>query len=351
MRVLVTGHNGYIGSVLVPVFHEAGHEVVGLDTNLYGDECLFGRAAVADVPSFDGDVRDATPEIFQGIDAVVHLAAVCNDPLGNLNPDCTYEINHRATVRLAQMAKEAGVPLFLQSSSCSIYGKAGDELLTEEADFNPVTPYGESKVLVERDLSKLADDDFSPVFLRNATAYGLSPRLRMDLVLNNLVGAAYATGKVLVQSDGTPWRPIVHIKDISRAFLALMEAPREAVHNQAFNVGGTEENYQVSQLADMAEQVVPGARVEYAEGGGPDPRCYRVDFSKLTNALPNFQLEWNARRGMEELYEAFQREGVTGEDLFGPRYMRIKRVQGLMDTGSLDSSLRWTATRLASRAA
>ncbi|MEX2430864.1 MAG: SDR family oxidoreductase [Dehalococcoidia bacterium] len=349
MRVLVTGHNGYIGSVLVPLLLEAGHEVTGVDSNLYDGDCAFGAVQPALVPSFDMDVRDAGPELLANIDAVVHLAAVCNDPIGNLHPECTYEINHRATVRLARLAKAAGVPRFLQSSSCSIYGSAGDELLTEEAEFQPVTAYGESKVLVERDVAALADDGFSPVFLRNATAYGVSPRLRMDLVLNNLVGWAFTTGQVLVQSDGTPWRPIVHIEDISRAFIALLEAPTEDVHNQAFNVGGTDENYQVSQLAAMVEETVPGARVEYAEGGGPDPRCYKVDFSKLQRTLPEFQLQWNAQKGMEELYEAFQREGVSSEELFGPRYMRIKRVQGLMDLGSLGPDLRWKpAERLAS---
>ncbi|MEX2599250.1 MAG: SDR family oxidoreductase [Dehalococcoidia bacterium] len=348
MRVLVTGHDGYIGSVLVPLFLEAGHEVAGMDSVLYGQECAFGEQSRHDVQSFIVDVRDAEPEMLEGFDAVVHLAAVCNDPLGNLNPDSTYAINHRATVRLAEMAKAAGVPRFLQSSSCSIYGAAGDELLTEEADFHPVTPYGESKVLVERDVSGLADDDFSPIFLRNATAYGASPRLRMDLVLNNLVGAAYATGQVLVQSDGTPWRPIVHIEDIARAFLALMEAPRTVVHNQAFNVGGTEENYRVSDLAEIVEQVVPGSRVEYAEGGGPDPRCYRVDFSKLYEALPDFRLKWNARLGAEQMYDAFQTAGLAAEDLFGPRYMRIKRVQQLMDGGTLESTLRWNRVGLLS---
>jgi nucleoside-diphosphate-sugar epimerase len=279
MRTLVTGHNGYIGSVLAPLIAAAGHDVVGLDTYLFED-CSLGEDTVR-IESLRCDVRDVRATDLAGFDAIIHLAALSNDPLGNVNPQCTYDINHLASVRLARLAKQAGVPRFLFASSCSLYGVAGDALLTEDAAFNPITPYGESKVRVELDVAKLADDRFSPTFLRNATAYGVSPRLRADIVVNNLVGVAYTTGEVLIQSDGTPWRPLVHIEDIARAFLAVLEAPREVVHNEAFNVGRTEENYRVRDLAEMVQEIVPGSRVRYAEGGGPDPRCYRVDCGKL----------------------------------------------------------------------
>src|SRR6266853_2794176 len=247
MKVLVTGHLGYIGSVMVPMLQAAGVHVTGLDNALFAD-CLFGDAPAA-VPELRKDVRDVEAADLEGFDAVIHLAGLSNDPLGNLNPDLTYDINHHASVRLARLAKEVGVRRFLFSSSCSTYGAAGDKILDETADFNPVTPYGRSKVLVEQEVAQLASPEFSPVFLRNATAYGVSPRLRFDLVLNNLMAWALTTGRAFIKSDGTPWRPIVHIEDISRAFLAALEAPRELIHNQAFNVGRSEENYQIRDLA------------------------------------------------------------------------------------------------------
>jgi nucleoside-diphosphate-sugar epimerase len=339
MRVLVTGHNGYIGSVMVPILRKAGHEIVGLDTYLY-EECTFGDE-VPDVPSVRIDLRDVTPDDVRGFDAVIHLAALCNDPLGNMNPGSTYDINHHASVRLAQAAKDAGVPRFLFASSCSLYGLAGDELLTEEAAFNPITPYGESKILAERDIRPLADENFSPVYMRNATAYGVSPRLRCDIVVNNLVGYAYTQGDVLIQSDGTPWRPLVHIEDISRAFLAALEAPREAIHNQALNVGRNEDNVRVSEIADMVKAVVPGCTIRYAEGGGPDPRSYRVDCTKITQMLPAFKPQWSVAKGVTELYAAYQTVGLTAEQFQGNKYLRLKQIKKLQDEGRLDDDLRW----------
>src|SRR5262249_3234606 len=260
----------------------------------------------------------------KGFDAIIHLAALSNDPVSDLNPECTYEINHRASLRLAELAKTTNVPRFLFSSSCSLYGLAGGaDFLTEEAAFNPVTPYGESKVLVERDVSRLADENFSPTYLRNSTAYGVSPRLRADLVVNNLVGFAYTTGEVLIASDGTPWRPLVHVEDICRAFLAVLQAPREVVHNQAFNVGKTTENYQIRDIAQMVQEVVPGSTVKYAEGGGPDPRCYRVDCGKLAATLPGFTPRWTVRRGIEQLYAAYQAQRITKDEFLGSKYLRI----------------------------
>ena len=287
-----------------------------------------------------GDASGVRSDL-DGFEALIHLAALSNDPLGDLNPGITYDINHVASVRLARLAKSARVARFLYSSSCSSYGKAGDDLVDETAELHPITAYAVSKVRVERDVAALANDHFSPTFLRNATAYGVSPRLRFDLVLNNLVAWAYTKGRVHIKSDGSPWRPIVHIEDISRAFLAALAAPREVVHNQALNVGQTEENYRIRELAAIVQEVVPGSHIEYAKDGGPDPRCYQVDFGKIQRVLPEFKPQWNARRGAEELYAAYRGVGLVLEDCEGPRFKRIDHLKHLMATGRVDATLRW----------
>jgi len=342
MRVLLTGHDGYIGHVLLPMLLDRGHHVTGLDSFLYED-CGFASEEVAPSALLRKDIREVGLEDLRGFDAVLHLAGISNDPLGDLQPAATYAINHEASVRLARLAKEAGVARYVFSSSCSNYGAAGNEFLDETAGFNPVTPYAESKVWVERDVAALADDSFTPTFLRSATAFGVSSRLRGDLVVNNLVGYAYTSGAVLIKSDGMPWRPLVHIEDISRAFVAVLEAPRELVHNEAFNVGVTSENYRVREVAQMVAETVPGSKVTYAGDASPDARNYRVTCDKIRARLPAFQPQWTVRKGIEQVYEAFCHHGTGKEEFLSSQFIRLKRIRELQTAGALDDMLRWRA--------
>ncbi|HWL48297.1 MAG TPA: SDR family oxidoreductase [Acidimicrobiia bacterium] len=341
MRVLTTGHAGYIGSVLAPLLQAAGHEVVGFDTGFYSG-CDFGSGPEP-ILELVGDLREVRPEQLEGFDAIVHLAALSNDPLGSIDPEVTYEINFEASVRLALAAKAAHVPRFLFASSCSLYGSAGDAPLDEMAPLGPITPYAETKAWFERALRPMADDDFSPTYLRNATAHGISPRLRGDLVVHNLVGSALTTGEVLIKSDGSPWRPLIHVEDIGRAFLAVLEAPRELVHDQAFNVGRDDQNFQVRDIANVVAAAVPGSEVVYAPGGEPDARDYRVDFSKIHSQLPELKIQWDLEESVEDLVAEFRRHELTLGTLDGPRHTRLRRIEQLRDSGALDERLRWVS--------
>ena len=344
MRILLTGHQGYLGTIIAADLVAAGHDVVGLDTGYFAD-CTLGPvpAEVAALPAHAADLRDVTAAHVEGVQAVVHMAALSNDPLGALAPETTHAVNHHASVRLARLARAAGVSRFVYASTCSVYGASGtDALLGEDAPLAPITPYAVSKVRVEEDLHALADDSFSPTYLRNATAFGVSPRLRADIVLNNLVGSAVLTGTIKVLSDGTPWRPLAHAQDISSGVLATLAAPREAVHDQAFNIGTPENNVRVHEIAETVAQALPGTSVRITGEAGGDPRSYRVDFSKAVESLPGFEPRWTVADGARELAEAYQRHGLT-QEVFGQRFTRLARLQDLAAAGRIGADLRWTA--------
>jgi len=336
---MVTGHKGYVGTVMIPMLQAEGYEIVGFDSNLFAEPNFYD---VSEVPYIRKDIRDIESSDVKGFDAILHLAALSNDPLGYFDPEITYSINHYASEKLAKLAKKVGVQRFLLASSCSVYGASEGSMMTEESKPNPITPYGISKLRAEKSISKLADSKFSPTFLRPATAYGVSTMLRSDLVLNNLVGWAYVTGKVFMKSDGTPWRPIVHIEDFSRAFIAVLNAPKDLVHNQIFNVGITEENYQMRDLAQIVVKTVPGSRIEYAKNAGPDKRDYRVDCGKIAHTIPEFKPKWNAQRGARQLYNAIKESEFSSiEEFEGPPQNRIAQINKLINEGRLDKTLRW----------
>ena len=339
MKVLLTGNNGYIGSVLGPILLNCDHDVTGLDSDLY-ERCTF-TGTVPDIKTIRKDVRDIEPDDVAGFDAIIHLAGLSNDPLGDYRTELTEEINEKATIKLAKIGKEVGVKRFLFASSCSNYGASGSDFLTEDAPFNPVTTYGWSKVRVEAALSKMADDKFTPTYLRASTAYGVSPRIRFDLVTNNLTAWAFTTGRVYLKSDGTPWRPIVHVEDVCRAYIAVLHAPREVVHNEAFNVGTTTENYQMREIAELVKEIVPNCEIAFAPDAGPDTRCYRVDCNKIARTLHDFKPQWTARLGIEQLYGEYKKVGLTLEEFEGEKYKRIAHVKYLISAGLLDETLRW----------
>lgn len=341
MKVLVTGNNGYIGNVMCPMLLEEGFEVIGLDTNYFSD-CLFGDKKVT-IEQIVKDIRQVQADDFKGIQAVIHLAGLSNDPMGELNPGLTEEINLAASAWCAQLAKQAGVERFVFASSCSVYGIAEEgKAITEAGELNPVTAYAKSKIGTEEALHKLADKDFSPVLMRNATVYGSSPLLRLDLVVNNLTAWGYTTGKIKIMSDGSPWRPLIHIQDFSRAFIAALKAPKKLIHDQIFNVGQNSENYQVRDLGDAVKSVIPNCTVEYTGEHGADTRTYRVDFTKINTVLKDyFKPAWNVKKGVEQLYGDYRAYGLDFASFQGEKYIRLKHLSLLQEQGKLDNKFYW----------
>jgi nucleoside-diphosphate-sugar epimerase len=338
MRVMVTGSDGYIGSLLAPYLIERGHDIVGVDTGYYRDAWLYSATDVRPL-TLCKDIRRLTAEDFEGIDAVVHMAELSNDPLSQFAEEATYAINHAGSLHVASRAKEAGVARFVYTSSCSVYG-AAEGLVDEESPLRPQTTYAICKQLVERDVTAMADDHFSPTFLRNATAYGASPRMRFDIVLNNLAGLAWTTREIRMESDGTPWRPLVHLLDIAEAVACVLESPRERVHDQVLNVGDSGCNYQIRDIAEIVGRVFPDCEVTVA-GRGPDSRSYRVSFAKIREVLPEFACEWNAKLGAQQLLDVFSLVGLDENDFRSRSYTRLKQIQHLLDTGQIDDSLLW----------
>jgi len=341
MNVLVTGNNGYIGSMLTHLLLEKGYQVTGLDTSYYRG-CEFNELHYPQINQINRDLRAVSKRDLENIDAIIHLAALSNDPLSELNARLTDEINYQATVKIANLAKESGIRRFIYASSCSMYGIAGDDAVTEDSPLAPVTSYAISKAKSEEALSKMADEDFSPVFLRASTVYGIAPMLRCDLVVNNLVGWAYTTGKIRIMSDGTPWRPTIHVEDLSRAYIACLEAPIEVIHNEAFNVGQNKENYQIRDMANVVKRIIPGCEVEYTYEHGSDSRTYKVSFDKISTGLKGFfNPEWDIDKGMRQLYEAYQTHGLTYEEFIGNKYIRLNQLKNLVQQERLDNNLFW----------
>jgi nucleoside-diphosphate-sugar epimerase len=339
MKILVTGTEGYLGSLLAPLLMERGHELVAVDTGFYKSGCLYNGSSLTP-RTLNKDIRRITSDDLAGIEAIVHMAELSNDPTGELSPNITYDINHKGSVRLAELAKAAGVTRFIYMSSCSVYGIADGDYLTENSPVNPQTAYAICKTLVERDLHPMADDNFSPTSLRNATAYGASPRMRFDIVLNNLAGLAWTTKEIKMVSDGTPWRPLDHGLDIAKAIICVLAAPRASVHNETFNVGDTAHNYTVKEIAQIVGDVFPGCRVTFGQQGA-DNRSYRVSFEKIRNALPDFRCEWDARRGAEQLRAVFQQVDMTAETFNSPSFTRLKQLEHLIRTQQIDQNFFW----------
>jgi nucleoside-diphosphate-sugar epimerase len=339
-RILLTGNNGYIGSVMGPWLQHAGYDVVGLDTEYFAECTLVPD--LAKIPTIRKDLREVVPADLQGVDAVVHLAALSNDPIGNLNEDWTKEINFEGSVRLAEVAKGAGVRRYIFSSSCIMYGMSEIAIANETSPLAPQTEYARSKVRAEEALRELADDRFSPTFCRNGTVYGLSPRMRFDTVLNNLIGSAYTTGRVELYSDGTPWRPVVHVQDVARAFQTVLEAPLQDIHNEAFNTGAEQLNHQIRELAEIVVKTVPGCELRMVPQPGADQRTYKAGFDKFSRTFPNFEFKWSPREGAQELYTSFRSIKLTHADFAGERFTRLRWLRHLLDDSLVDSSLRWT---------